>query len=347
MAIALARAGTRPLVLERNRDPSDPLCGGFLSWTALERLKNLGIDASDMRAHPITRLALFAGERSAEAELPAPAAAVSRRMLDTTLLAMAEAAGAAVERGVRVRKLDRQGALLADGAVIHGGQHVLATGKHEMPGQRRDGELEDSVLGLRWRLTAPDALANVLAGTIELHCFRGGYAGLVMQENGQANLCLAIRQSRFAEEGKSPDALLTALANEAPALAWRIGASSAVVGPDAIANVPYGWRLTPSSAAPPGLWRLGDQAGVIASLTGEGISLALAGGLKAAEAIRTGAPPETFQADFCKDLHRPLTVAQLLMRAIERPGTAAFAARASALWPPLLRTAARATRLGV
>ena len=41
---------------------------------------------------------------------------------------------------------------------------------------------DDPALGLRWRLAATPAMTALLAGRIELHLLRGGYAGLVLPQ---------------------------------------------------------------------------------------------------------------------------------------------------------------------
>ncbi|WP_447407143.1 hypothetical protein, partial [Clostridium perfringens] len=82
--------------------------------------------------------------------------------------------------------------------------------------------------------------------------------GIVLQEDGSANLCLAVHRSRLAAAG-SPAALLASLAAEAPVLAERLADLDDDLPIDAIANVPYGWR---ARGTEPGLYRLGDQAGV-------------------------------------------------------------------------------------
>jgi flavin-dependent dehydrogenase len=343
-AIALAKSGTA-LILEREREPGDALCGGFLSWTALARLERLGVDAAALGARQITRLGLFAGQRKAWSDLPAPAAALSRRTLDAGLQHCAERAGAGVERGVRVRAITGDGAQLSDSTDIPAGRVVLATGKHELNGWPRQTDLRDSVLGLRWRLTPAAPLSKIVDGTIELHCFRGGYAGLVLQEDGCANLCLAVRQSRFDEAGKTPAALLEALAREAPSLAWRLDHATNIADAQAIANVPYGWRFRPGSDDRRSPYRVGDQAGVIASLSGEGISLALMSGMAAAQAIRRGANPGRFHARLQQRLGRPIRLAQGMMQMIERPAGAWLATSAAAAAPALMRLSARALRI--
>ena len=344
-AIALARTGGRTLILEREREPSDTLCGGFLSWTALARLERLGVDVEALGARRITRLALFAGSRKAHAQLPAPAAALSRRVLDTSLQARAEAMGAGIERGVRVREVSGQGAQLADGGAIEADRVVLATGKHEMPGWSRAGNLNDPVLGLRWRLAPAASLEKELDAVIELHCFRGGYAGLALQEDGRANLCMAVRQSRFDEAGKKPATLLEDLARESPSLAWRLDNATRIEDARAIANVPYGWQFKAGSEGGTAPYRVGDQAGVIASLSGEGISLALMSGLAAGRAIRRGGASWRFHPHLEPRITGPLRLAQGMMQVLERPAGAWLAVNAAALAPVLLRRSAEAVRI--
>jgi menaquinone-9 beta-reductase len=103
-AITLAQGGARPLLIERQAEPQDVVCGGFLGWDALSSLDALGIDAMALGARPISMMRLIAGERRVEAALPHMAAGLSRRTLDAALLDRAAAAGAAIERGVAIRR---------------------------------------------------------------------------------------------------------------------------------------------------------------------------------------------------------------------------------------------------
>ncbi len=341
-AIALAEAGHAPLLIERDAETRDALCGGFLSWVTIERLTRLGVDPLMLGAHRVERLALFAGQRSAEARLPAPAAALSRRALDTALLDRARAAGAAIERGLGVRALEEGRLRLDDSAEIASDHLILATGKHELRGGGRPRAAGDVAVGLRWRLGASPALTRLVAGRIELHLFRGGYAGLVLQEDGGANLCLATRRSRLAEGEGRPDRLLAALAEEAPALAARLEAATSLGPPQAIANIPYGWR---ARAGEPGLYRIGDQAGVIPSLAGEGIAIAIASGIAAAGAIARGEPAEHFQPALARRLRLPIAVAGSLWRLAERPTGARALIAATRVLPGLAGFAGRITRV--
>ena len=241
-AMRLVHAGLPHLLVERTRETGDALCGGFLSWRTLQSLTALGIGADRLNVRPITRVRVVAGTRQVEARLPAPGLAVSRRRLDSVMLTQAVAMGVPVERGVTVRAVEGGEARTADGATIAADALFLATGKHDVRGVARpeDARGDDPALGLRVRLAPSPALSAQVGDAVELHLFPGGYAGVALQEDGSVNLCMAVERSRLQEAG-SPAALIRALGDALPVLGDRLAAWDGAA-PDAIANVPYGWR---------------------------------------------------------------------------------------------------------
>lgn len=321
-AIMLSQGGLTPTILERGTGDRDALCGGFLSWNTLGQLSELGIQPAALGGHPVDRLHLFAGKRAARFALPAPGIGVSRRTLDRLLLERAVASGATLKRGVAVRRIEGRTLHLADESEISAAHIILATGKHDLRGAARPPAGANPAMGLRWRFSADPALTRRIRGAIELHLFDHGYAGLVMQEGGHANLCLAIRRSAFVAAGQRPAALLAKLIACQPVLADRLSRIDPGEA-QAIANVPYGWRATAADAH--GLFRVGDQAGVIPSLAGEGVGIALASGMQAARAILGGQDAHAFQAELAGRLKRPIRTASLLWRAAERPWLASAA----------------------
>ena len=340
-AIGLARAGLPHLLVERSRDTGDAICGGFLSWRTLDRLATLGVEADTLNRDRLTEVRLFAGGRTALAALPRPALAVSRRRLDTLLLARAVREGANVERGVTVRAIEGVRARTSDGVDLAADTLLLASGKHDVRGLVRPAEArgQDPTLGLRIRLPASPALTKALAGAIELHLFPGGYAGLCLQEDGSANLCMAVHRSRLTDAG-SPESLLDRLGRDLPRLGDRLAHADTSGAIDAIANVPYGWR---AHDAPAGVVRLGDQAGVIPSLAGEGMGIAIASGIAAAAAYVRDPAMSGWQRRFARRLVRPIGVAGLVRRVVESrlAAPALLAAK-----PSLIDTIARLTRIG-
>lgn len=346
-ALTLARGGVRPELIERTAGEHDVVCGGFLGWDALNALRQLGLDPSALGARPIARLRLTGGGRTVETDLPKPAAGLSRRRLDAALIAMAADEGVTVRRGCAARAADAgdRTVRLDDGESIAADALFLATGKHELRGVSRplDGRRSEPSAGLRTELPASAALDRALAGLIELHLFDEGYAGLLLQEDGTANLCISISRRRLAAANGIPG-LIAELLEECPELKQRIG-TAPVEDWDAIAGVPYGWRARQTK---PGMFRIGDQSAVIASLAGDGIAIALASGRSAAEALlsRGSEAAGQWQARFSRRSALPVAVGEALRHAAERRWPRSGLMRLLRSAPALASLAARLTRIG-
>lgn len=340
VALRLAQAGLPHLLIERSREVGDALCGGFLSWRSLATLARMGVTADELNPRPVRRTRLFAGGQVAEARLPQAGVGVSRRRLDTVLIARAVATGAAVERGVAARSIAGR-SVAVDGATIACDTLFLASGKHDVRGAARAVvRAADPTLGLRVRLPVDPVLTRLVGDAVELHLFDRGYAGLVLQEDGSANVCMAVHRSRLAAVG-DPAALLAELGRELPALGERLVRAAGPPSVDAVANVPYGWRTGDTA---PGVYRLGDQAAVIPSLAGEGMGIALASGLAAAAAYVRDDGAERFQRRFHAATARPVRIAGLIRAVAESPAAAPWLVRAARA-PLLTWLAARLTRI--
>jgi flavin-dependent dehydrogenase len=193
---------------------------------------------------------------------------------------------------------------------------------------------------MHWRV--PRAEAARLAGWIELLPFAGGYAGLQLVAADVANLCLIVRRDALAEAGGDWDGLLAALLRD-PAFAVRLASATALFArPLAIANLPYGRIL---ATAPDGLFRLGDQAAMTASLTGDGMAAALLSARIAAQAVLAGESADTYQRRFAHAVTPQIRRAMLLQRLTELPFALRIAMAALRLRPSLLGTLAGSTRL--
>ncbi len=330
-ALALSARGIMPRLIERSQVTGDAICGGFMSWRTLASLESLGIARHDLAGHPVTRVALFAGARRVEAPLPGAAIGLSRRALDTAMQRVVAARGIAIERGVE----------LGNAQEANGVPLFLATGKHDLRGLGRPRHDDDPTLGLRLRIAAHPRLRALVGDAIELHLFDRAYVGLVAQEDGSANLCLAVRKSRLTEAGGRPAALLAAFGN-GTALGERM-AFAQTDDVDAIAAVPYGWRALSTE---PDHWRLGDQAACIPSLAGEGIGIAIASGIDAAHGFADGLTAPDWQRRFARRTRRPVGVARALWRASETPWLTRAALPLIAAMPALAGFGARLTRIG-
>jgi flavin-dependent dehydrogenase len=351
-ACELARAGRRVVLLEREREPRHKICGEFLSIEAQGALTAIGIDPAALGGAPIDLVRLVHGDAIAESPLPFRAFGLTRRILDEALLDAARAHGAEVVRGARVRRLDPADdgfQIGADGiGDLQAATVFLATGKHDLRGCKRDtAGARDDLVGFKtyFRLSPPERRA--LEGAIEVILFAGGYAGLQLVEGGLANLCLLVEADRFEALGKSWDALFTDLLATCPHLAQRLGDAKPVLErPLAIARVPYGFLHRPATDDHDGLFRLGDQAAVIPSFSGDGMAIAMHSGRLAARTyLGQGRAASLFHARLRRDVGGQVRLAEALYGA-SRSGLGRRALVAACrLWPGGLRVAAERTRV--
>ncbi|WP_206664514.1 NAD(P)/FAD-dependent oxidoreductase, partial [Dankookia rubra] len=279
--------------------------------------------------------------RNAVPDMPFAAWGLPRRLLDGALRGAAVAAGAELRAGVAVQGAEPgpDGWILRlPGGAIAARQVVLATGKQAFRGHPRAGA-PPGALGLKLHLAGVDP-----GGTVTLLPFAGGYAGLQPLPNGAhdggANLCAALHGEAGAA-ARDAAAFLARVA-EGSALGARLlaGARPAWDRPLAVAGVPYGFRAR--AGGPPGLFRIGDQAAVIPSFTGEGIALALHSGLAAAAAILAGEEAAAFQARWRRRSAWPMRWAELGAWVL-RQAPGAFTGVAAVA--PAARWLARGTRV--
>ena len=122
----------------------------------------------------------------------------------------------------------------------------------------------------------------------ELTLYAGGYGGIQPVEDGVANFCCVVQQRCFAKAGLRWESLIAKMQQDCPHLAMRLeGAKPLLDKPIAITHIPYGYIRRRTEV---GLYCIGDQAAVIPSFTGDGISIALHTARRAAAAYLANEP---------------------------------------------------------
>jgi menaquinone-9 beta-reductase len=347
-ALRLAQAGRAVMLIEREMGVHPKVCGEFLSPEAVAYLRNANVDPVTLGAASIRRLRVMIGTRSMEVELPFEAQSLSRSVLDEALLARARDAGAEVRRGVAVLRLGGgpRGwiAECADGGRFETRDVFLATGKHDLRGWPRPAGAQNELVGFKmhWRLAA--AQIRALRGVMALFLFPGGYGGLCLVEGGLANLCFVVRRSRLRRGGGWIESL-SAIAQGNPAIAALLDAAEPLwERPLAISPIPYGF-IAGETAARDGLWRMGDQAAVIPSFTGDGMAIALHSGALAAAMFLAGADASAYKDALRAQLQSGMRLATVVSRAIVSGIGRAAAPGVLALCPPLVGWIAEGTRI--
>lgn len=345
--IALAREGRSVTLIERELTSRHKVCGEFLSGEALEDLQALGIDLGPLGAMPIDTVRLAAARRAAEAPLPFHAASLTRKALDTALICEAIAAGVRVERGLSVEALGRTAgklwrAKLDDGSTREAATVFMATGKHDLRGHTRPEDPERWVAFKMYYRLRPEQAVELRRAS-ELMLYPGGYGGIQPVEGGMANFCCVVQQRHLARVGYRWEKLLAKMQQDCPHLAMRLdGAEPLLAKPIAITHIPYGYiRRTTED----GLYCIGDQAAVIPSFTGDGLSLALHTARSAVGAYLAGETAPVFQARLRSALLAQMRLAKFAADGLNNPLARAVLPFCLKVWPGVMRVTARLTRI--
>ncbi len=346
-SIALARRGRSVTLIEREPTPRHKVCGEFLSGEALEDLHAIGIDVASLGAVPLNYVRLAAARRAAEAPLPFPAASLTRKTLDTALIAAANAAGVRIKPGRTVQSLNRSTAnlwkaTLDDGTTYEAPTAFLATGKHDLRGHSRPKDPHQWVaFKMYYRMSA--AQTADLADASELTLYAGGYGGIQPVEDGITNFCCVVQRKYFARAGLRWEGLLEKMQQDCPHLAMRLeGAEPLLEKPLTVTHIPYGYLRR---ATEDGLYCIGDQAAVIPSFTGDGISIALHTARRAAAAYLAAEPAQVFQPQLRSAMLPQMRLAEAAANGLNNALARAVLPFCLRVWPGAMRVTARLTRV--
>jgi menaquinone-9 beta-reductase len=297
-AFQLARAGHRVWLLDAQRFPRDKVCGDFVGPVALAELEPMGLSGLDafQATNAIDRASLFLNGRRLICDsipqvsgLPGHGRVIPRMSLDLWTAQAARDAGALLLEGHRVTGLERvPGAVVAvaEGAGetrrIRTRLLIGADGSHSLTARWLRGyRVPDTD-----RIVAVRAYFDGVAGPddeADLY-FTGasfpGYYWLFPTGPGQANVGIGMVTETVPPDRADLKALLTELIATDAALNRRLS------GARLIGKV-RGWPLTTYDHRLPihgeRLLLVGDAAGLINPLNGEGIQYALLSGRWAAE----------------------------------------------------------------
>jgi flavin-dependent dehydrogenase len=262
VAIGARLAGLSVAVLERGRPPVDRACGEGLMPDALARLEALGIAVPAGESARFAGIRYVAGNVAAEGRFPRGSGlGVRRTVLHRAMAERAAALGADLRWGVVTAGLAASGVALADGETVAARFVVGADGRHSAV--RRWAGLEGSPPRRDRHAVRRHFVVEPWTDLVEVHWGDGAEAyvtpvgphqvGVAMLWNGGAS---------------SFDRLLARF----PALAARLAGAPA-------ASRDRGASLLgaqPRATAGDRVALVGDSAGSVDPITGEGIALALA-----------------------------------------------------------------------
>jgi len=294
-AIRAAHAGLRAVVFERGEVGRDKVCGDGLTPRAVAALEELKVDHA--AAHRIDGLRMIAGRQRRELDWPAtgrfPAhgAVWPRRRFDAHLLEAAAAAGAEVRHLTEAlpelddgRVVGVRATAVAGGRteVVRAGLVVLAAGAQgvaaRMVGAVRDPD-EPFGLAIRSYAETPRHAERLLEACLSLRDERGtavpGYGWLFPAGDGTVNIGVGALSTMKGFR----DLNLNRLVEQYAAMVrdeWSLGP---------MLERPRAWRLPMSALRRhgPGWVAVGDAAGLVNPMNGEGIDYGLETGMLAVD----------------------------------------------------------------
>ncbi len=344
-AITLAESGHSVALLEAKDYPRHRVCGEFLSPECVQTLDALGampvIRAQRPTWMTYTRITTPAGV-TWERDLPGTAMGISRYVLDALLAERAADVGADVRTQATVT--DVRGGL-ADGftLTVRGGEPIRARVVVSAHGKRAtlDRTLERGFLrqrqpfvGMKMHYDAPPVPARV-----ELHAFEGGYCGLSEVEGGAVNACLLVREDVFKAAG-GVTAFVEWMGAQNPALgAWLDAATPRLDRWRVISQVPF----VDKTAVEREMLMVGDAAGLITPLAGNGMGMALDGGRTVAAHVDDYLHGETtaeqllrgYTSAWRRQFGRRMQVGRFAQTWLLRPSLLTLGLRALKAVPPL------------
>lgn len=290
-AIRLARGGARVILLDRDNFPRHKLCGDTLNPGGVALLRSAGlagpIEAQGLPLDGMVVTGVTGVCIRGTYGHGLVGRAWTRRHLDTQLLEAAARAGVDVRTPVRVLA-----PLRGDHGRVEGVRVRLASGRDErMPARwtiAADGRRSPLALALgliahpvrprRWAIGTYAEGVDRLGAFGEMHVRAGHYIGVAPTVEGLANLCL-VTSSR--ERMPDPGARLWDVVRRDPLLRDRCMHARQVAGVVTLGPLAVDAR----AVGMPGLLLAGDAAGFVDPMTGDGIHIALRGGLLAAEVL--------------------------------------------------------------
>jgi flavin-dependent dehydrogenase len=272
LAILLARQGREVMLWEKSSFPFHRVCGEYISKESLPFLKELLPDFNWASIPEIDTLVLSAPSgKILRQKLSLGGIGISRYRLDAELAGMARAEGVLIRENCRILDWSEN----SDGFEIKSAEEswqcnqlFLAHGKGKGPGKISANSSERrNFVGVKYHIRYAHP-----ANEIRLDNFRNGYCGMSRVEDGVSCLCYLVDAAELQACGNDLHEMERRLLSRNPHLRKIFSEADFLwPNPKVISGIRFGEKASTISNA----FLLGDAAGSIAPLSGNGMSMAL------------------------------------------------------------------------
>jgi flavin-dependent dehydrogenase len=281
LAINLAKKGFSIILFEKERYPFHKVCGEYISLESWNYLSSLGLPLSDMYLPLIKNLIVTApGGKQLKHELPLGGFGISRYKIDYELKLLAEQSGVTIMEDTKVEDV-----------VLHDGLFDISTARGDFKSRVCCGSFgKRSNIDIKWKRNfvqqPPNKLNNFIAvkyhiqfnmppDTIALHNFKDGYCGISKIEDNRYCLCYLTNAANLKKSNNSIKQLEKNILSKNPHLENIFEKSTILYHtPLSISQVSFNKKTTIEN----NVLMIGDAAGMITPLCGNGMSMAMHAG---------------------------------------------------------------------
>jgi len=269
-AILSAKSGRKVLVIEKDIYPRMKVCGEYISNESRNFLKELGLPIEELQLPEINQFVLTTqlGDQS-NCTLQTGGIGISRYFLDEFLAKQAQDLGVNILLNTKVNEFTFLSAsslfsvTTSDGINFKSPLAILAAG-------RNVGFLKPTIkskqkfVGVKYHISEgpPD-------DTIEIHHFEGGYCGVSKVEDNKYCLCYLVKAHALKPFNGDFKAFEEQVLSKNPFLKVRLQAPK-LTSVVTTSNIQFGIQEQTQNS----IIDIGDSAGFIPPITGNGMSLA-------------------------------------------------------------------------
>jgi len=298
LSIQLVKAGYRVALFEKETYPYHKVCGEYISLESWNFLQELGLPLSDWNLPIIRTLLLSAPDgRSLKHELPLGGFGISRYKIDAALANIARSSGVDLFESVRVtdilfersvfRVRTSRGDFQARVACGTFGKRSNLDVRWKRAFIRKRSDKLNNFVGVKYHVRADPA--SFPADQIGLHFFRNGYCGISRVEDDRYCLCYMTAAENLSISGNSIPGMEKNILRRNPFLEEVFGSTAPLFDqPVTISQISFEKKTQVENH----ILFVGDAAGMVPPLSGNGMSMALHGSQIAFRCIERFLPGE-------------------------------------------------------
>ena len=270
------------LLIDPDDYPRHKLCGEYLSNEVIKVLKELGISLEKLGAVSIDRLQYSFHNKELESPLPLGGTGISRFTLDKALYDLVTKLSNVTILKDKVIAIDTT-ALIHEVTTSHATygcrQFIMATGKRGLLDKKLDRSFITKkspwlAVKMHYQYDMPDDLVG-------LHAFNGGYAGISKIEDDKVNLCYLATYESF-KSLKDVDLFNAAVLSQNKKLNHFFKHAVACWNkPITISQISFDQKQPVEND----VMMIGDTAGLIHPLCGNGMAMAIHSAILASQNI--------------------------------------------------------------